>query len=345
MTMKMRALVKKTAAPGLTLTMVEKPLIGPKEVLMRVKQASICGTDLHIYNWDAWAAKTITPPLTIGHEFMGTIEEIGSAVDGYKKGQRVVCEGHITCGHCVNCRTDKKHLCINVLGTGIHKNGAFAEFVAVPAENLFVLPDSISDDIATIYDPLGNATHTALSFDLVGKDVLITGAGPIGLMAIAIAKKVGAGRVIIADVRETRLKLALKMGADRAVNISKEKIPDVLHELGIEHGVNVGLEMSGNGEALNSMISNMIPGGEIALLGIFPQSVTVNFNDVIFKGLSLKGIYGREMFKTWETMTHLLEQGLDVSPIITHRIDLEDFETGFAALKTGEAGKVVFRIG
>lgn len=343
--MKMRALVKQTASPGLTLTEVDRPKIGPKQVLLRVKQASICGTDLHIYNWDSWAQQTIKPPLTIGHEFMGTIEEVGSAVDDFKPGQRVVCEGHITCGHCVNCRTDKRHLCINVKGTGIHVNGAFAEFVAVPADNLFSLPNSISDDIATIYDPLGNATHTALAFDLVGKDVLITGAGPIGLMAIAIAKKVGAGRVIITDVRETRLKLAMKMGADRAVNIGKEKVEDVLKDLGIEHGVDVGLEMSGNSEALNMMIRNMIPGGEVALLGIFGQNVSVSLNDIIFKGLSVKGIYGREMFRTWETMTHLLKQGLNVDPIITHRIDLEDFEEGFAALKSGEAGKVIFRIG
>ncbi len=337
----MKAIVKAERGPGLQLLEVPAPEPGPNDVLVRVRKSAICGTDLHIFEWDAWSQKTVPVPLVIGHEFVGEIAAVGSAVTGFAVGERVSAEGHVTCGHCRNCRAGKRHLCRNTVGVGIHRPGAFAELCAVPAFNLFRVPAGIPDSIAAFFDPLGNAVHTALSFDLVGEDVLITGAGPIGCMAAAIARHVGARNVVITDVNPFRLDLARKMGATRAVDVSKASIPDTMKELGMTEGFDVGMEMSGNGGALRMLLGSMNNGGRVAILGIPPGDVSVDFGEIIFKGLILKGVYGREMFETWYKMAAMLQGGLDVSPVLTHELPAAEFPKAFDLVKSGRSGKIV----
>lgn len=338
----MKSLAKIKAEPGIWMQDNPIPEIGPNDVLIKVKKSAICGTDLHIYKWDAWAAKTIPVPMVVGHEYVGVIEKLGSEVKHLKIGQRVSGEGHIVCGHCRNCRAGKRHLCPNTLGVGVNRPGSFAEFVSIPVENVFPIPDDIDDEIAAIFDPYGNAVHTALSFDLVGEDVLITGAGPIGIMTVAICKHVGARHVVITDVNPYRLALAEKMGATRAVDVSKENLSDVMKELGMKEGFDVGLEMSGIESAFQQMVNNMINGGKIALLGIpAGGKMDIDWNQVIFKGLIIKGIYGREMYETWYKMTAMIQSGLDIRPVITHRLKIDDYIEGFEAMKSGACGKVI----
>jgi threonine 3-dehydrogenase len=337
----MKALVKSRREPGIWMEEIPEPGVGHNDVLVRVRQAAICGTDLHIYNWDAWAQKTIPVPMAIGHEFSGEIVEVGGEVSGFKAGDRVSGEGHITCGYCRNCRAGRRHLCRNTIGVGVNRPGCFAEYVAIPAANAFKLTPAIDDDIAAILDPFGNATHTALSFDLVGEDVLITGAGPIGIMAVAIAKRVGARHVVITDVNDYRLGLARKMGATRALNVARETLDDVMHDLGMKEGFDVGLEMSGNPSALRDMVRTMHHGGSVALLGIPPNDTAIDWNQVIFKGLNMRGIYGREMFETWYKMAALLQAGLDITPVITHHFSIQEFERGFETMASGQSGKVI----
>ncbi|MED5420146.1 MAG: L-threonine 3-dehydrogenase, partial [Pseudomonadota bacterium] len=295
----MKALVKSKAERGIWMEQVERPEIGHNDVLIKVSRTAICGTDIHIYQWDDWASKTIPIPMTVGHEFSGVIVETGIEVKGYEPGDRVSAEGHVTCGVCRNCRAGRRHLCRRAIGIGVNRPGAFAEYISVPAFNVFKLPDVINDDMAAILDPLGNATHTALSYDLVGEDVLITGAGPIGIMAVAIARFVGARYIVITDVNEYRLGLARKMGASVALNINEGSIDTVMKDLGMKEGFDVGMEMSGNPTALRDMLRTMHHGGKIAILGIPPGETAIDWSEVIFKGLEIRGIYGREMFETW----------------------------------------------
>lgn len=337
----MKALVKAKAEQGIWMQDVAKPEYGPNDLLIRVKKTAICGTDIHIYNWDEWAQHTIPVPMTVGHEFAGVVEAVGSEVEGYKVGDRVSGEGHITCGHCRNCRAGQRHLCPNTIGVGVNRPGCFAEFLAIPAINAFKLPKNIPDEVAAFLDPLGNATHTALSFDLVGEDVLITGAGPIGIMAVAIAKHVGARHVVITDVNDYRLDLAQRMGATRAVNVQKEDLRDVMRELEMTEGFDVGMEMSGVPSAFRQMIDSLRNGAKIAMLGIPPADMAIDWNKVIFKGLFIKGIYGREMFETWYKMTAMLQSGLDISPVLTHEMNVDDFQKGFDVMRSGASGKVV----
>ncbi len=337
----MRALVKSEKSEGIWSRDVEKPKLGHNDVLIKIKKTAICGTDVHIYNWDEWAQKTIPVPMTVGHEFVGTIVELGSEVQGLEVGQRVSGEGHVTCGHCRNCRAGRRHLCPNTMGVGVNRPGAFAEYLAIPAVNVYPLPDDISDDIASFLDPLGNATHTALSFDLVGEDVLITGAGPIGCMAVAIAKHVGARHVVITDVNDYRLALARKMGATRALNVTRDSLEDTMRELGMTEGFDVGLEMSGSPQAFGQMLENLVHGGKVALLGLLPDGAAIDWTKVIFKGLEVKGIYGREMFETWYKMISMLQSGLDVSQVLTHHFPANDFQKGFDIMRSGQSGKVV----
>jgi threonine 3-dehydrogenase len=337
----MKALAKLKSEVGIWQTEDKIPEIGPNDVLIKIKKSSICGTDVHIYKWDEWAQKTIPVPMIVGHEYVGTVENFGSEVKHLKKGQRVAGEGHLVCGHCRNCRAGKRHLCRNTTGIGVNRQGSFAEYLSLPASNIFPIPDEVSDDLAAIFDPLGNAVHTALSFDLVGEDVLITGAGPIGCMAVAICKFVGARHIVVTDVNPWRLELAKKMGATRTVNVAKESIKDVMKELGMTEGFDVCLEMSGAPSAFNDMLENIIHGGKIALLGIPPGKLAIDWNHVIFKGLIIKGIYGREMYETWYKMTAMIQAGLDVSPIITHRFGIDDFQKGFDAMLSGDCGKVI----
>jgi threonine 3-dehydrogenase len=336
-----KALVKAERKPGLWLQEVPLPELGPNDLLVKVRKAAICGTDIHIFNWDAWSQKTIPVPMVIGHEFTGEVAAIGSAVTGFTKGERVSAEGHITCGHCRNCRAGKRHLCRNAAGIGVQRPGCFAEYIAVPAVNVFRVPKEIPDEIAAFFDPLGNAVHTALSFDLVGEDVLITGAGPIGVMAAAIARHVGARHVVVTDVNDYRLGLARKLGASRAINVGETSIDAVMKDLGMTEGFDVGMEMSGNASALRGLLAAMNHGGRVALLGIPAGEVSLDMNQVIFKGLILKGIYGREMFETWYKMTAMLTSGLDVSPVLTHRFTVEDWLKAFETMRTGQSGKVV----
>lgn len=333
--------MKAKAQEGIWLQDQPRPEIGPNDVLIEISKTAICGTDIHIYNWDEWSQRTIPVPMTVGHEFVGRIAELGSHVRGFEVGDRVSGEGHITCGHCRNCRAGKRHLCRNTVGVGVNRTGAFAEYLSIPATNAFKLPDDVSDDIAAFLDPLGNAVHTALSFDLVGEDVLITGAGPIGCMAVAICKHVGARHVAITDVNPFRLELAKKLGATRTIDVRTENIADVQRELGMTEGFDVGLEMSGNGQALRDMLRNMNHGGRVAILGIPPSDTAIDWDLVIFKGLVLKGVYGREMFETWYKMISMLQSGLDVSPILTHTLPVEEFQRGFDVMRSGESGKVV----
>ena len=338
----MKALVKAKREPGLWLQDIPVPEYGHNDVLIKVKKAAICGTDLQIYAWNEWAQRTIPVPTAVGHECMGTIEAIGSEVAGFNVGDRVAVEGHVTCGHCRSCRAGRRHLCRSISNLGVNRPaGAFAEYLSMPAVNVFKLSSYISDDVGAILDPLGNAVHTTLSFDLVGEDVLITGAGPIGLMAIRIAKLVGARHVVITDVDPYRLDLAQKMGATRTVNVAKESLKDVMQELDIVEGFDVGLEMSGKIDALKQMLDVMNHGGRIALLGIIPGEAAIDWTQVIFKSLFIKGIYGREMFETWYKMSSLLHTGLDVTSVITHQFAMEDFEEAFKVLQSGQAGKVL----
>jgi threonine 3-dehydrogenase len=337
----MRALVKAKAEPGIWMQDIARPEPGPNDVLIRIRKTAICGTDMHIFNWDEWAARTIPVPMAVGHEFVGQVEAIGSEVQGIVRGDRVSGEGHLTCGHCRNCRAGRRHLCRNTIGVGVNRQGCFAEYLCIPSSNVFKLPDAISDEIASILDPLGNAVHTALSYDLVGEDVLITGAGPIGIMATAIARHVGARHVVITDVNDYRLELARKMGATRAVNVTREKLDDVMQELEMQEGFDVGLEMSGNPQAFRDMLRTMHHGGGVALLGIPPEETAIDWNQVIFKGLTIKGIYGREMFETWYKMASMLQSGLDISPIITHRFSAADYLEGFRTMGSGQSGKVI----
>ena len=337
----MRALVKSKSEPGIWLEDIDKPVPGHNDVLIRVHRTAICGTDIHIYNWDEWASETIPVPLAVGHEFYGEIVECGSEVRGYQVGDRVSAEGHITCGVCRNCRAGRRHLCMNTVGVGVNRAGAFADYIAVPAFNVFKLPDAISDEMASILDPLGNATHTALSFDLVGEDVLITGAGPIGVMAVAIAKFAGARHVVITDVNDYRLELARKMGATVALNVTRDSVDGTMKALGMEEGFDVGLEMSGNPSAFREMLQSMHHGGKIALLGIPPKDTSIDWNQIIFKGLVIKGIYGREMFETWYKMSSMLQSGLMIEPIITHRFPLDDYQQAFELMASGQTGKVI----
>ena len=337
----MKTLAKVKAEPGIWMVDAAKPDVGPNDVLIKIKKTAICGTDMHIYKWDEWSQKTIPVPMTVGHEYVGVVAGMGSEVKGLKIGQRVSGEGHLVCGHCRNCRAGRRHLCRNTTGVGVNRPGAFAEYLVIPAENAFPIPDDIPDDIAAIFDPFGNATHTALSFDLVGEDVLITGAGPIGIMAVAICRHVGARHIVITDVNEYRLDLAKKMGATRAVNVSKEKVSDVMHELGMTEGFDVGLEMSGVPAAFRGMLEAMNHGGKIAMLGIPPSEAAVDWNQVIFKGLIIKGIYGREMYETWYKMVAMIQSGLDLTPIITHRFNVADFQQGFETMGSGNSGKVI----
>lgn len=337
----MKSLVKAKREPGIWMQDVPKPEMGVNDVLIKITKTAICGTDIHIYSWDDWAQATIPVPMTVGHEFCGEIVEVGSEVKGFSPGQRVSGEGHITCGFCRNCRAGKRHLCRNTLGVGVNRTGCFAEYLVMPASNVLALPDNITADQAAILDPLGNATHCALAFDVVGEDVLITGAGPIGIMAVAIVRHIGARHVVITDVNDYRLELARKMGATRAINVKYQPIREVMDELGMKEGFDVGLEMSGNPMALNDMVRVMTHGGHIAMLGIPPAETPIDWNQVIFKGLVIKGIYGREMFETWYKMIAMLQSGLDISPVMTHHFAVDDYQHAFQIMASGQSGKVI----
>ncbi len=336
----MKALVKKNPEKGLWMEDVPVPEYGVNDVLIKIKKTAICGTDLHIYKWDEWSQKTIKTPMTIGHEYVGTIAEMGSGVSNLEIGERVTGEGHIACGHCRNCRRGKKHVCENTVGIGVNRDGAFAEFVVVPSSNVIKLNEKVSDEIASIFDPFGNATHSALSFPVIGEDVLITGAGLIGSMAVAICRFAGARHIVVSDISDYRLNIAKKMGATRVLNPMKEKISDIVKELDMV-GFDIGLEMSGAPSAFNEMIENMYNGSKISLLGILPSTTTVEWDKIIFKALQLKGIYGREMFETWYKMEQMILSGLDLTPVITHRFDVDDFIKGFEVMEAGNCGKVI----
>lgn len=337
----MRALAKLKADKGLELVDVPKPEYGHNDLLIKIRKTAICGTDIHIWKWDDWAAKTIPVPMHVGHEYVGEVVAIGQEVQGFKIGDRVSGEGHITCGFCRNCRAGRRHLCRNTEGVGVNRPGAFADYLVIPAFNAFRIPDDISDDLAAIFDPYGNATHTALAFDLVGEDVLITGAGPIGAMAAAIARHVGARNIVITDINDFRLDLAKRMGASRAVNVLHEDLRSVMADLNMTEGFDVGLEMSGVPSAFASMLDLMNHGGKIAMLGILPDGVGINWGQVIFKGLEIKGIYGRQMFETWYKMVAMLQSGLDISPVLTHSFPVSEFKQGFETMLSGESGKVI----
>lgn len=342
----MKALVKAKPETGIWMQDVAVPTVGPNDVLIKIKKTAICGTDIHIYNWDEWAQEHIKVPLVAGHEFVGEVVEIGKEVHTYFKiGDRVSGEGHIACGHCRNCRSGKEHICRKNVSVGVTRNGAFAEYLSIPASNAYPIPETIPDSQAAILDPFGNATHTTLSFNLVGEDVLITGAGPVGMMAAAIAKHVGARFVVITDVNEYRLKLAEKMGATLAVNPNKMNLQQVMDKLNMKEGFDVGLEMSGNARAFNDMITYMNHGGKIALLGFLPHNTGIDWSQVILKGLQIKGIYGREMYDTWYKMITMLESGLNIAPVITHEFSVNDYQKAFETMRSGESGKVILNWG
>jgi len=338
---RMKALVKHQRGVGLRLEDVPFPQFGINDCLIRVEKTGICGTDLHIYNWDAWAQKTIPVPMVVGHEFVGEIVEVGSNVKDFYPGEIVSGEGHVVCGRCRNCLAGRRHLCKDTQGIGVNRTGAFAEYIALPMTNVWHHHEKIPRDIASIFDPLGNAVHTALSFDCLGEDVLITGAGPIGLMATAVARHAGARNVVVSDLNPYRLDLARKMGATRALDPRSQSLKEVQEELGLREGFDVGLEMSGSPSALRSMIDSMCHGGKIAMLGIPSEPIAIDWNIVVFNMLTIKGIYGREMYETWYKMTVMLESGLDISPVITHRFHYTDFEKGFEVMQQGESGKVI----
>jgi len=341
MTNEMKALVKAKPEAGLWMQYVPVPEPGPNDVLIKVKKSAICGTDVHIWKWDDWSAKTVPVPMVVGHEFCGEIVDCGKAVTKFHIGERVSGEGHVVCGTCRNCRAGRGHLCRNTMGVGVNCPGSFAEYVCIPEANVVPIPDNISDEIAAILDPFGNAVHTALSFDLVGEDVLVTGAGPIGIMGALVAQKVGARKVVITDISPYRIDLAKRLGVQHVVNAAEETLSDVMTRIGMTEGFDVGLEMSGAAPAMRDMIDKMNNGGKIALLGIAPTEFAVDWNEIIFKMLTVKGIYGREIFETWYKMIALVQSGLDLTDLITHRIDVDEFELGFAAMISGEAGKVV----
>ncbi|MFK7909558.1 MAG: L-threonine 3-dehydrogenase [Akkermansiaceae bacterium] len=337
----MKALVKSKAEHGLWLEDVPEPVVGPMDVLIKINKTSICGTDVHIWKWDKWAQKTIPLGMTIGHEYSGTIAAIGSGVEDFEVGERVSGEGHIVCGHCRNCLAGRSHLCPNTQGVGVNRNGAFAEYLSIPACNTYKVDASIPEEIVSTFDPLGNAVHTALSWDMVAEDVLITGAGPIGCMAAAVAKFAGARHVAVTDVNPYRLDLAEKLGATRTINVSRESLDDVKKELDMNEGFDVCLEMSGHPNGLNDILTHSSNGAKVSLLGIFPEEVVIDFDKVIFKGLILKGIYGREMFETWYKMTSMIRAGLDISPIITHRYHYTEYKQAFETMLSGQSGKIV----
>ena len=337
----MKALVKHSPKEGIWMKDVPDPKCGPGEVRIRITHTAICGTDKHIFEWDEWAQNNLKLPLIVGHEFCGIIDEVGPQVTHYKIGERVSGEGHITCGNCRNCRAGKKHLCPETIGVGVHRDGAFAEYLVIPESNVWPLHEDIPSEIAAFFDPLGNAVHTALAFNITGEDILICGAGPIGMMAAAICKFSGSRNIVVTDINDYRLNLAKELGASRTVNPRKEDIRTVFEELGISHGFDVGLEMSGNPEAFNQMISLMYNGGNIALLGLLPNSTKVDWNKVIFKGLNIKGIYGREMYDTWYKMTQMIRSGLSVSKVLTHHFKIDDFQKAFKVIESGNCGKVV----
>jgi threonine 3-dehydrogenase len=337
----MKALVKAEPAPGLWLRDIPVPEIQHNEVLIKIVKTAICGTDVHIYNWDAWSQKTIPVPMPIGHEFVGTIEAVGSHVTDFKKGDLVSGEGHLVCGHCRNCLAGRRHLCKNTRGVGVNRDGAFAQYLAIPVTNVWYCDNTISREVLACFDPLGNAAHTALSFDVLGEDVLITGAGPIGCMAAAIARHAGARHVVVTDVNPFRLSLAEKAGATLTVDVSRNTVANAQKTLGMKEGFDVGLEMSGNPAALNTMLDNMCHGGKIALLGIMPDNTAIDWNKVVFNMLTIKGIYGREMYETWYKMTSMIQTGLDITPLITHRFHFTEFEKGFEVMRSGQSGKVI----
>ena len=337
----MKALVKNINEKGIWLKDVAKPVLKTNDVMIKITHTAICGTDLHIYNWDDWAKKTIKTPLVIGHEFCGVICEIGAGVKNLKVGDRVSGEGHLTCGNCRNCRAGKRHLCHKTIGIGVHRDGAFAEYLSLPESNVWPIHNDISSEIASFFDPLGNAVHTALSFDITGEDVLITGAGPIGLMCVAICKYSGAKNIVITDINDYRLAIAKELGASKTINIKNDSIDNHLEKLGIKYGFDVGLEVSGNPTAFNSMLTNMYHGGSIALLGILPNNTKIDWDDVIFKGLKIKGIFGREMYETWHKMVQILRGGLNVKKILTHTFPVSNYQEAFDILDIGQCGKVV----
>ncbi len=337
----MKALVKSRREPGLWLEDVPEPSIGINDVVIRVLRTGICGTDLHIYNWDEWAQRTIPVPMVIGHEFVGEIVDTGSNVNDFHNGDIVSAEGHVVCGRCRNCLAGRRHLCAHTLGVGVNRPGAFAEYIAVPMTNIWRHKEDINLDIAAIFDPFGNAVHTALSFPVLGEDVLITGAGPIGIMAAAVVRHAAARYVVVTDINPCRLELARKMGVTLAINTAETPLAEVQKRLGMHEGFDVGLEMSGNGGALREMLANMSHGAKIAMLGIPSKEIAIDWNTVVFNMLTLKGIYGREMYETWYKMTVMLESGLDISPVITQRFSYNDFEKGFEAMRGGNSGKII----
>ena len=339
----MKALVKSKPERGIWMQDIPKPEIGHNDVIIKIQKTAICGTDVHIYNWDEWAQQHIKTPMTVGHEFVGEVVEVGNEVKSYfNVGDRVSGEGHIACLHCRNCRAGRSHLCRSNVSVGVTRDGAFAEYLCIPATNAYPIPDDIPNEVAAIMDPFGNAAHTALSFDLVGEDILITGAGPVGIMAAAIAKHVGARHVVITDVNEYRLKLAEKIGVTRAVNPTKISLTNVMEDLNMCEGFDVGLEMSGNATAFNSMIDHMNHAGKIALLGFLPKDTNIDWSQIIMKGIIIKGVYGREMYDTWYKMITMLQSGLNIKPVITHQLAIDDFQKGFDAMLSGNAGKVIF---
>ncbi len=337
----MKALVKRHAEPGLWLEDVPVPQVGINDVLIKVELTGICGTDLHIYNWDAWSQKTVPVPLVIGHEFVGKIVEVGSNVFDFRPGDVVSGEGHVVCGRCRNCLAGRRHLCAHTQGIGVNRPGAFAEYLVLPMTNVWHHDPSVSLETAAIFDPFGNAAHSALSFKVLGEDVLITGAGPIGLMAAAIVRHAGARYVVVTDLNPYRLELAEKMGANMALNVSHGSIADIQKQLNMKEGFDVGLEMSGNPQAFKDMLSNMSHGGKIAMLGLPNKEIAIDWTQVIFNMITIKGIYGREMYETWYMMTVMLQSGLDISPIITHHMPFSDFEEGFKVMNSGNCGKVI----
>lgn len=337
----MKALVKSKSEPGLWLEDVPEPKIGINDVLIKIHRTGICGTDLHIYNWDAWAQKTIPVPMAVGHEFVGEIVEVGSNVTDFFPGNIVSGEGHVVCGRCRNCLAGRRHLCAHTKGIGVNRPGAFAEYLSLPMTNVWLLHEAVEHDIAAIFDPFGNAVHTALSFPVLGEDVLITGAGPIGLMAVAVVRYAGCRYVVVTDVNPYRLELARKMGATLALDARTERVADAQKRLGMVEGFDVGLEMSGHPAAFREMLANMCHGGRIAMLGIPPGEMAIDWNTVIFNMLTVKGIYGREMYETWYKMTVMIQGGLDIRPVITHRLPYTEFEQGFQVMNNGQCGKVV----
>ena len=337
----MKALVKAKPEPGLWMEQVPVPETGPNDVLVRVKKTAICGTDIHIWNWDEFTSKIVPVPMVVGHEFFGEIVEAGSAVTKYSVGQRISGEGHIICGTCRNCRAGRGHLCRNTLGIGVNIPGAFAEYLCLPEDNVVPIPEDIDDEIASIFDPFGNAVHTALTFDCVGEDVLVTGAGPIGIMGALVVQKIGARKVVITDINPSRLKLAEKMGLNHVINPQKEDLIEVMQNIGLKEGFDIGLEMSGAAPAFQDMIDKMNNGGKIAILGLSSTGFDIDWNKVIFKMLRIQGIYGREMFETWYKMIALVQSGLDLSPLITHRFSIDDYEEGFETMLSGNSGKVI----